>query len=267
MSNLKKIRNRQWKIKQSISHSEENNYLYNKTYEEMWGKERAKEIKRKKSLALKEKPISKQARKNMSITRKYLIKIGKIKMPKVSLKGKDNPMYGIKRPDVVLRNKLIIRKKGYKRLEHSKFMKEWHKIHIHPNYGKPNYKLKLLNQNPEFIKKALKSKRIRPNKPEKVIISLIKQNNLPFRFVGNGSYMVGIKNPDFISNNKKQIIEIFGDYYHNENKRDIPFSRTYYGTKNYYENKGYSILILWEHELNEPEDVLNKIKEFTEHSI
>ncbi len=199
----------------------------------------------------------------MSITRKYLIKIRKIKMPKVSLKGKENPMYGKKRPDNILRNKLIGKKlRGIKRPNHSKFMEEWHKKHIHPLYGKPNYKLRLLNKDPEFKRKALIGKKIRPNKPEKIIIDLIKQNNFPFKYVGNGSYMVGVKNPEFISTNKKQIIEVFGDYYHNENKRNIPFSRTYYGTKKYYEDKGYSILIIWEHELDQTKDVLDKMQNF-----
>lgn len=261
MYNIK--RNREWRAKQSISHSGENNYLYGKTYEEMWGKEKADELKRKRSLTSKGKKPTKDARERMSITRKYLIKIGKIKVPRRSMKGKNNPMYGRKRPDLVLRNKLMgITKRGIKKPYHSKFMKEWHKTHIHPLYGKPNYKLRLMNKDPEFIKKSLMSRRIRPNKPEKIVINLIKKNNLPFKYVGDGSYMVGIKNPDFISNNKKQVIEVFGDYYHNENKRDIPFSRTYYGTKKYYEDRGCSILIIWEHELTRIESVLNKIKDF-----
>ena len=36
--------NLDWRIKQSISHSGENNYLYGKTYEEYWGKEKAEEL-------------------------------------------------------------------------------------------------------------------------------------------------------------------------------------------------------------------------------
>jgi very-short-patch-repair endonuclease len=75
--------------------------------------------------------------------------------------------------------------------------------------------------------------------------------------------MIGNKNPDFISMDCKDVIEIFGDYYHDETKRDIPFSRTYYGTRKYYEDRGYNILIIWEHELKQIEGVLTKIKYFT----
>lgn len=259
MSNLK--RSLQWKIKQSISHSGKKNYLYGKTYEEKWGEERADEIKKKRSLASKGRIFSEESRRKMSITRKHLIKIGKIKLPVISLKGKDNPMYGRKRPDVVLRNKLMIRK-GIKRPNHSKFMKEWHKNNSHPLLGKPNHKLRLMNKDPEFLKKAMLSKHIRPNIPERAFINLIEKNNLPFQYVGDGSYFVGNKNPDFISNDKKYIIEIFGDYYHDENRRKLPYSRTYNGTKKYYEEKGYKILIVWEKELKEIEFVLNKTREF-----
>jgi len=264
MSNIK--RSLQWRIKQSISHSGKNNYLYGKTYEDKGGKERADEIKKNRSIYMKRRIFSDETRRKMSKTRKHLIKIGKIKLPARSLKGKNNPMYGRKRPDLVLRNKLIT-KKGIKRPDHSKFMREWHKTHIHPQYGKPNYKLRLLNQDPQFIKKLLLSKNIRPNKPEKIFIDLIKDNNLPLKYVGDGSHMVGIKNPDFISNDGKHVIEIFGDYYHDESKRDIPFSRTYYGIKKYYEDKGYKILIIWEHELSQIENVLNKIKGFVGNNI
>ncbi len=65
MSNIK--RSWEWRIKQSISHSKRNNYLYGKTYEEMWGKEKADEIKKKKSLVTKGKIISKETRKKCQL--------------------------------------------------------------------------------------------------------------------------------------------------------------------------------------------------------
>ncbi|MEK6932545.1 MAG: NUMOD3 domain-containing DNA-binding protein [Nanoarchaeota archaeon] len=259
MSKIK--RSLDWRVKQSISHSGRNNYLYGKTYEDFWGKDKADDIKRKKSIASKGRVISEKSRKKMSITRKNLMKSGKIKPPRVSLKGEKNPMYGRKRPDLVLRNKLITRK-GIRRPNHSDFMKHWHKNHSHPMLGKPNYKLRLLNKDPEFLKKAMLSKFIRPNVPEKTFINLIEKNSLPFQYVGDGSYLVGNKNPDFISNDNKQIVEIFGDYYHDENRRKLPYSRTYNGTKKYYEEKGYKILIIWEKELKDIESVLNKTRKF-----
>lgn len=36
-----------------------------------------------------------------------------------------------------------------------------------------------------------------------------------YRFVGDGSFWIGGKNPDFINvNGQKKIIEMFGDYWH-----------------------------------------------------
>jgi len=109
----------------------------------------------------------------------------------------------------------------------------------------------------------------RPTKPEKIIISLIKENNLPFNYVGDGKiWFRGINhsfNPDFLSKNPKHIIEVFGDYWHNRKdmkKRDKERLKTY---KKY----GYKTLVIWGHELiknKKPIEnnfkVLNKVNKF-----
>ena len=61
---------------------------------------------------------------------------------------------------------------------------------------------------------------------------------------------------------KNYIIEIFGDYYHDENRRKLFYSRTYNGTIQYYKEKGYKILIIWEKELKDIGSVLNKTRAF-----
>ncbi|GAH86571.1 unnamed protein product, partial [marine sediment metagenome] len=83
----------------------------------------------------------------------------------------------------------------------------------HPQYGKPS-RISELNKKPEFIKKRLKGLIKKPNKPEKIMINLIKKNNLPFNYVGNGQIIIEGFCPDFLSKNPKQIIEVFGDYWH-----------------------------------------------------
>jgi len=112
----------------------------------------------------------------------------------------------------------------------------------------------------EHLKKILR--RNTPNKPEKIMINLIEKNSLPFNYVGNGKiwFRGGHQsfNPDFLSKNPKHIIEVYGDYWHNLpniRKRDKERLRTY-------SKYGYKTLIIWEHELKNPFDVLNKIKEF-----
>lgn len=112
----------------------------------------------------------------------------------------------------------------------------------------------------EIIKKSMVIRK--PNKPEMVMNNIIKKNNLPFNYVGNGKIWFRNKNntfnPDFLSKNPKHIIEVFGDYWHNREdmkKRDIIRLKTY-------SKYGYKTLIIWQHELRNPNQVLKKVKNF-----
>lgn len=121
-------------------------------------------------------------------------------------------------------------------------------------------------KNKDFREKTLRSQRkgllFKPNNPEKILINIIEKNNLQFDYVGdrriwfNGEHHSF--NPDFLSRNSKHIIEVFGDYWHNLPNiklRDQERLRAY-------SKYGYKTLIIWEHELKTPFDILNKIKEF-----
>lgn len=60
----------------------------------------------------------------------------------------------------------------------------------------------------DFIKKCL----VRRNKSslEEKFENIIKKNNLPYVFVGNGEFIIGRKNPDFVNTNGKKIaIEVY----------------------------------------------------------
>ncbi len=171
----------------------------NKTYEEYFGVEKAKEIG---------------------------LKISKTRIERGVAKGKNNPMYGKKRPDW----KKLKKQKGYEE---------------------------------KRVNSLIKSMKIKPNKPEKVMMGIIKENNLPFNYVGDGKmWFTGNNNqhfnPDFLSKNPKHIIELFGDYWHNredKKKRDKERLKTY-------SKYGYKTLIIWEHELKNPIQVVNKIGRF-----
>jgi len=121
----------------------------------------------------------------------------------------------------------------------------------------------------DYRKNTLISQRkaltIKPNKPEQKLIRIVKKYSLPFNYVGDGKiWFRGANhsfNPDFLSKNPKHIIEVFGDYWYNLSnmkKRDKERVKTY--TK-----YGYKTLIIWEHELNNPEKILNKIKGWFEY--
>lgn len=64
----------------------------------------------------------------------------------------------------------------------------------------------------EHIRKILT--RRTPTSLEKKFQEIIERNGLPYKFVGDGSFMVGRKNPDFINiNGKKVAIEVYSLYY------------------------------------------------------
>ena len=68
--------------------------------------------------------------------------------------------------------------------------------------------LKGHKQSVETIKKRLRKNPI--SSLEKKMIRIINKNNLPYKFVGNGDFILGNKCPDFINYNGKKIaIEVF----------------------------------------------------------
>ena len=94
------------------------------------------------------------------------------------------------------------------------------------------------------------------------MIEVIEENNLPFRYVGNGEVIIGTLNPDFIHLNDDKIIEVFGRVFHDPlvSPWEIPIKRQYEGRINYYEGLGYSCLILWDDELNDSDYVLERVR-------
>ena len=81
---------------------------------------------------------------------------------------------------------------------------------------------------------------------------------------GLGITLAGLV-PDFVNiDGKKEIIEVFGDYWHDSTKRDLSWHATELGRIMAYQAIGYKCLIIWEHELKElsEEQLINKIKLF-----
>jgi len=90
----------------------------------------------------------------------------------------------------------------------------------------------------DFVRKQMKSRNIRPNKLEKKFFSQFSY----IEYVGDGSLVIGGKCPDFKVVGKNKLIEVFGDYWHeNENSQDrIDFFKLY----------GFETLVLWENEIH-----------------
>ncbi len=128
--------------------------------------------------------------------------------------------------------------------------------------GKPNPKHKeywRLHKE-EQLKKMMVGEHKKPNKLELKLIELLNRNGLQFRYVGNWELLVGGKCPDFAStNDRKQLIELFGDYWHTVKARETAEERAAH-----FKHFGYETLILWEHEMTNEGQVLQKIRAFAD---
>jgi G:T-mismatch repair DNA endonuclease (very short patch repair protein) len=90
-------------------------------------------------------------------------------------------------------------------------------------------------------------------KPEIKMLEHLKSGNLPFKYVGDGSFWIGMLNPDFISTDgSKRVIEVFGCYWHGCQKC-LPGSKAFGIPKNQrlstFKKHGWSCEIVWEHDI------------------
>lgn len=118
--------------------------------------------------------------------------------------------------------------------------------------------------NPEIRNLMVKNSRlashITPNKFEQRLNSILQEiqpNN--WQFVGDGKVIIEGFCPDFINvNGQKKIIECFGDYWHNR----IGVKEKDQRRIEAYEKLGFKTLVIWEHELSQNSEVIEKIKNF-----
>ena len=112
------------------------------------------------------------------------------------------------------------------------------------------------NQRRDFLKSSFLSGR-KSTKPE-MILDIVLQKFFPneWEYVGDGKFIIGGKNPDFVNvNGKKKIIELNGVFWHkDQNPQDrIDLFKQY----------GFETLIITDEELYEkPAEIYKKIKQF-----
>jgi very-short-patch-repair endonuclease len=76
--------------------------------------------------------------------------------------------------------------------------------------------------------------------------------------VGYWEFILGGKCPDFLrTDGKKQLIELFGNYWHTVKSRETADERTAH-----FKKSGFDTLILWETDLDSEEQVLERIRRF-----
>jgi len=109
-------------------------------------------------------------------------------------------------------------------------------------------KTKNLNMTDEYIKKCL-TRRI-PTSLEEKFQGIVDKNNLPYKYVGNGSFIIGGYNPDFINiNGKKIAIEVYARYYKLRNNKSIDKWKTKRNAR--FKEYGWDIFYFDETEVNE----------------
>ena len=207
------------KIKLRLSHKGKKSSRKGKTYEEFYGQERAKILKKKLYLSHKNKLSPK--------------------------KGKTyEDIFGKKRAKEV-KERIRITKK-----------KEFQDPHSH-------YHNKEIQE--RRIKNSLKALMKRPTKLEQKFINFFKKHKISFNYCGDGSLLIGFKNPDFVeSNGKKICIEVC-----NKVEKSIKRKgRSYHSWQEYekqrikYFNRyGWKSLVLWQEELKDEEKMIKKIME------
>lgn len=116
----------------------------------------------------------------------------------------------------------------------------------------------------EFQRRMWKSHNGKPNRPEKILINLFQNNNLPYRYTGDFRFWIEGRNPDFVNvNGQKKVIELFGDYWHDpiRNKK-LDSAKTEPATFDHYRKYGFDCLIIWEKELKDIPAVLERVRSF-----
>jgi transposase len=151
-----------------------------------------------------------------------------------------------------------------------KFRRMYKGKHFSPKTELNSEKAKQLWKRKDYrervISGTLKSLRKRPTEPEREILNIMEKHGFPFKYVGNGSVVIGRINPDFIHNNGvKKVIEVFGRAYHDPNisfRKNIPWHQQPFGRIAYYAQHGYDCLIIWDDELGDEARIVEKIRTF-----
>lgn len=122
-------------------------------------------------------------------------------------------------------------------------------------------------QDPEYVKMVLGSLNKPPTKLEKQLGAILDKHFPEFKYNGDGRLGVTLGGliPDFVNvNGKKQVIEVFGDYWHSPEIIGNNWRRSELGRIMIYNSVGWGCLVIWQHELKEltEEQILTKITKF-----
>lgn len=122
-------------------------------------------------------------------------------------------------------------------------------------------------QTPEYVAKLIKAMGVKPNKLEQKLIDLFAEHFPQFKYNGDFSQgvMLGGLTPDFVNvNGKKQVIEVFGDYWHSPEIIGDDWRRGELGKIMIYNSVGWDCLVIWERELEKltEAEIVKKVETF-----
>lgn len=85
--------------------------------------------------------------------------------------------------------------------------------------------------------------------------NIINDLNMPYKFVGKGSFWIENMNPDFINTNgQKKVIEVLGSYWHNKEETEKRIEKL--------RKCGFKCLPIWDYDLKDKQSTIERIKEF-----
>jgi len=109
-------------------------------------------------------------------------------------------------------------------------------------------------RDPVYIENQRVGRSILPNKPESLVKMITGEYFTGFKYTGDLSVIINGKNPDFVNEETKQIIEVYGDYWHDG---EDPTDRA-----EIFAQAGYETCVIWENELQNLDHVIGKLKRF-----
>ena len=230
----------------------------------MLGKHHTEEAKMKSAEAQKGKFIPLITRERMSIAQKLKAPISedaREKLSRAGIRRYSNPLARQEQSRIMkqVMSKPEIRKKL------AKASKE--------RCQSPDFRRRQSNivmrlwQNPEFVATMMKARNVKPTKPEEQMEAILKKYFPEFEYNGDGrlGITLGGLTPDFVNvNGKKDLIEVFGDYYHSPEVLGDRWKGSELGKVMVYNSLGWRCLVIRQHELNELSEgeIVAKIKTF-----
>lgn len=171
--------------------------------------------------------------KNMEKSRKLFVSIEEIKKLYYDEKLSQKQIakkYNVSQGTILL----FMRKHGLQaRPKHTVLPNHFNSENLRKGYKKVSKALKG-NTNWKFSHKY-------PNSEEEKLIRFFNKWNLPFKYVGDGSFKIDGKCPDFINEEKKLIIEFFGELWHENLDEQTKI--------NFFKSNGWNCLVIWGKEI------------------